>query len=327
MKNKSTGAVLAIVLMCLSVMLVMIYVLAQSVTTQQKTIVNAVDVKLAENYAKEAMLYAEGQLYYFESINQLENPPVSCEDAAKSLSGNHNGASCLMLRRAWQLQHINATINLIDVGNYCGYGATKSLHGFCYRPSSSGIRYDSDLSWQPWLMTSDGAHPASAPCSSYLGNPLLIDDASSRYSMLYNANNKLLCTNPRIMIEPINLDYRGSYARVVENRQTWESDTITQANGATMTTYMSQESLDYRYHTDGAPANFDYERLPIASPRLYRITAVAFGRSGLTRVVLQEVVMITTDSGNPHPEYRRLANDSPENLAYRIVRISTRWLR
>lgn len=325
MRNKQTGAVLAIVLMCLSVMLIMIYVLAQSVTTQQKATVNYNDMKLAENYAKEALLYGEGQLYYFESEFQLENPPIKCEDAAKNLSGSHNGASCLMLRRAWQLQHLDSSINLNDTGKLCGYGAINKLRGICYRPLDSSIRYDSDLSWRPWLLDSESS-PATQPCSSYLGKVLLIDDATSRYSISYDVNNKLLCTNPRIMIEPINLDYHGNYVRVVESWRTWESDTFTQANGAIMTTYMLKESLDYRYHDGESVASFDYDRLPILSPRLYRITAVAFGRSGLTRVALQEIVMITTDSGNPRPEYRRLSNDSPDNLAYRIVRISTKRL-
>ena len=62
--------------------------------------------------------------------------------------------------------------------------------------------------------------------------------------------------------------------------------------------------------------------LTILSPILYRITVVAFGRNGDTKVTLQELVLI-----NNYDSDLRFNGDIATNLAQRIIRISTRWIR
>lgn len=317
------GSVLAIVLLCLSVMLVMIYVLAQVVMTQQKSTVNYADIKLAENYARAAMYQAEKRVYK-EIGERIENPSITCEDSVRLLSGNHNGASCLMLRRGAILKKFgNDMTDITAKGETCNSGENSVYRGYCYKPSgNSGVIYNSDQTWRPWELTG-----GVKPCDSYSSTPVpLIDDKRSRYSIPYDANDKSLCANPRYMIEPINLDFRGKYVKRTDALG-GESDVFIQNNLASMNTYNIDEALNYNYDSNDNqfPSKNNLTMLKIISPTLYRITVVAFGKSGDTKVTLQEIVMI--DDYTSNTVYPRISDDTSKNEAYRIVRVSTRWIR
>lgn len=336
MKKSQQGVVLAIVLITLSVMLVMVYVLSQIVTSQQKSTTNYADIKLAENYARMAMFKAEESAFYFDLNNSMESPNISCTEAARKLSNNssqkYERADCLGIRRGWQLKNlkIGTNKNLIDNGDICNKG-DELYKGFCYKqidiknPSLNVAEhtFDSDQSWMPWTVNLGST---DKPCDSYMvprsspNDIPSIDDKNSAYSIIYSANNKSLCTNPRYIIEPINLNYRGNYS-LTGGDPKYESDILTQVNGAKITVYKADAGKNVSYDSMGGTTVESGVIIP--SGRLYRLTVVAFGRNGNTRVVLQEVIMINNFSTNE----LRLPIDTVSNKAYRIVRISTRWLK
>lgn len=326
MIQKSKGMILAVVMMFLSIMLLLIYVLAQSITGMQRSISNYSDMSMAQNYALDTMLYAESVVYQFDLQNKLEDPPVNCQTAGDSLSRQQNnlrGASCIALRRAYTLQKLAGSINLMTDGSKCNQG--NNYKGFCYKRitgvgSQQDTSFDSDVSWQPWAING-GFDKIAAPCDTFIRSSSaipMIDDKTSSYSILYNVNNKTLCNSPRYIIEPINLDYRGNYVIGEE----FGSGIIAQRNDATMQLYKISKDKKYSY-------NIDMESMPVVnSGRLYRITAVAYGRSGSTRAMLQEVVLINNYVADPDLQDNKRVKeyDTPNNFVYRIVRLSSRWL-
>lgn len=300
------GAVLAIVLLSISVMAMMMYVLSQIIVNQQRSVNNYADIKLAENYARTAMLSAESRVYYFDSgqysmagISIADNTLYNFESSTASCCSVGVGSEAY--RRYLLLKNMAGDVAVSGVN--CN--SATSFKGICYSQINSSlgtsINYNSDQAWQPWLIESSGT---VKPCSSYSKNDVpLIDDKTYRYSWRYVTNDTRLCTDPRMMVEPINLAYRGSYR--VESGV--ESDYMRQANGAVMTTYKE----------DGVNS--------IPSARLYRITVVAFGRNGDTKVTLQETILINNYAGNTASKMR-VAGESAVNLSNRIVRLSTHWL-
>ncbi len=305
MIKNNRGSALAIVLLSISIMAMMMYVLSQVVIDQQKSINNYEDIKIAENYAKSALLSAESRVYYFDAGKyslavtgvsdntnyNAESPTATCCKASKGSD---------IYRRYLLMKHTNSNIDLINNGLTCN--SVNSFKGICYSLINSVTgniaNYNSDSSWQPWLASVSGT---VKPCNSYSNTTVpMIDDKTYRYSWRYITNDSRLCTDPRMIVEPINLAYRGSFRMV----GSIESDYIIQSSGAQLTTYKEN---------NGSISNF--------SPRLYRITVVSFGRNGDTKVTLQEVVMINNFNND-----LRISGDSLSNLSNRIVRLSTRWL-
>lgn len=335
MRSKSHGMALAMVLMCLSIMSVMIYGISQMISSQQRSASNYVDMKMAENYARAAIFDAESRVYYFDLENQMESPPITCKDAVSALGGQdaskYIGANCLSLRRGWRLQHLQDGSNLIANGNTCNYGDAKNK-GFCFNNSLSiggGLDtvFNSDIAWQPWKDTSNDSSKVTAPCSNtYTREDVpLIDDKKLRSSIEYPVNDVRNCASPRYIIEPINLDFRGHYGELIdtigEAENTYENDKLIQKNDAVIILYKMNESssLAYQENTNNPPPL-------IPSARLYRITAVAFGHNGNTRVMLQEVIAVSNFVPNAF-EYRDTSQkDTEDNFAFRVQRISTRWI-
>lgn len=335
MKKSQQGVVLAIVLITLSVMLVMVYVLSQIVTSQQKSTTNYADIKLAENYARMAMFKAEESAFYFDLNNSMESPNISCDLAANQVGGSkarYVDADCLGIRRGWQLKHLKVGTNkdLIDNGEGSCHDGDSTYQGFCYKSISIADNnaaehtFNSDQSWTPWTVNLGST---VKPCDSYMvprssANSIpSIDDKDSHYSIMYSANNVSLCTNPRYIIEPININYRGNYSLIGDDPKC-ESDIFTQINGAKITVYKADAGKNVSYDNSMGSTTVE-SGVIIPSGRLYRLTVVAFGRNGNTRVVLQEIIMINNFSTNE----LRLPMDTFTNKSYRIVRISTRWLK
>lgn len=306
------GMILAIVLLCISIMVLMIYVLSQIVVNQQKSTNNYEDIKIAENYAKAAMFAAESRVYYFDAgqyataglsvsndlTKNLESPTASCCNAN---SGN------ILSRRLLTLKNMSGSVDLTTLGQTCNAG--NAYRGICYKTIGYGTSIvssggNSDQSWQPWTLSSNGT---VKPCSTYTATSIpMIDDSTYRYSWRYSTGNASLCSDPRMIVEPINLDFHGNYA-LSGTAPVYESDTLTQNNLAAITLYQ---------------VNTATGSMTILSPRLYRITVVAFGRNGDTKVTLQELVLI-----NNYDSDLRFSSDDATNLAQRIIRVSTRWLR
>ena len=303
-QQKNSGMVLAMVLMCLSIMTVLIYGLSQMTASQQRSASNYVDMKIAENYAKAASFDAESHAYIFDLDNQLESPLISCGDAVKALGGtpsDYLGANCLSLRRGWKLQNLNDGSNNLSL--------TAGVND---------IVFDSDMAWHPWA-ESGGV----APCKTYSRDtPLWIDDKDSNYSISYPINDKNVCAMPRYMIEPINLDFRGTHVTAPPIMNvTYESDVLVQKNNAKFTLYKMSESRSLAYNEGGVEASIPL----IPSARLYRLTVVAFGHNGNTRVMVQEIIAVSNFT--PDAFEKRESKDTEDNFAYRIQRISTTWIR
>lgn len=324
-QQKNSGMVLAMVLMCLSIMTVLIYGLSQMTASQQRSASNYVDMKIAENYAKAALFDAESHAYIFDLDNQLESPLISCGDAVKALGGtpsDYLGANCLSLRRGWKLQNLNDGSNILTNGATCNNGGSNK--GICFNNNLSltagvnDIVFDSDMAWHPWA-ESGGV----APCKTYSRDiPLWIDDKDSNYSISYPINDKNVCAMPRYMIEPINLDFRGTHVTAPPIMNvTYESDVLVQKNNAKFTLYKMSESRSLAYNEGGVEASIPL----IPSARLYRLTVVAFGHNGNTRVMVQEIIAVSNFT--PDAFEKRESKDTEDNFAYRIQRISTTWIR
>jgi Tfp pilus assembly protein PilX len=313
MKSKrQDGMILAIVLLCVSIMVLMIYVLSQIVVNQQKSTNNYADIKIAENYAKAAMFEAESRVYYFDAgqytmaglsvsndlTKNLESPTATCCNVS---NGN------ILARRLLVLKNMSGSVDLTTLGQTCNTG--NAYKGICYKTIGYGTAIvatsgNSDQSWQPWTLSINGT---VKPCSTYTATSIpMIEDSTYRYSWRYSTGNSSLCSDPRMIVEPISLDFHGNYA-LSGTSPVYESDTLTQNNLANITLY--QVNTDSGVNT-------------ILSPRLYRITVVAFGRNGDTKVTLQELVLI-----NNYDSDLRFSGDIATNLAQRIIRISTRWIR
>ncbi|MDD3265653.1 MAG: hypothetical protein PHC75_00555 [Burkholderiales bacterium] len=276
----------------------------------QKSVNGYVDNKLAEMYAYETIKYAESYVYEFDLKYNLESPVISCDGAASKLNvsrGQLANADCLNIRRLVTLdKSINQTI---DSGS--------CQNGFCYKPIEKNIylannSFNSDYSWQPWKLLPSVMQKVTQPCNSYIFKSAdklipLVDDRASNYSILYPVNDESLCTYPRFIFEAINLDYRGVY----QNDENSEHDIyyLNQSrNHDDLIIYKSKRDID------------DLDSILINSARLYRITVVAFGRSGDTRVLLQEIIMIN----NHNTINSRTLGDSEDKRHNRIIRLSTR---
>lgn len=348
MMKKTQGSVLAIVLISISIMLLMIYVLAQLTTSQQKSSANYMDMKLAENYARIALLHAESQTYAFDlQQNYLESMPttLTCDSAANDLSHVFTDitpfdslkqvANCANIWRIWTINRNNP--KFLEDGVKCNSG-NPDLVGVCYkRIGAQDYTFNSDYSWHPWEESIPAGTSASKPCNTFTDSNLTMLDANDSsasnakplFAKEVNIYSSSVCANPRFMIEPINLDFRGTYSAAYKESDgvqeyTFESDVFIQRNNNINTAQM----LMYKMNTE---SNTIYgsgrERVPaVNSVRLYRITAKGYGRNGDTRAILQEIIMIDGfDDDSHHP--RVLLNDHPQNLAYRIVRLSIRWIK
>lgn len=145
--------------------------------------------------------------------------------------------------------------------------------------------------FQPWLIKTNTEK--NKPCQSYSqtkSGMLLLDNKRSAYSISYATGDANLCAQPRYILELINHSY---FANINNGGLTNESGAITQANNAV--------ALVYRK----APPK-------INPARLYRITVRAFGRSGDTRIMLQEYVAISLGK---------------RNVAQQVIPLSRRILR
>jgi len=314
MKSKSqNGMILAIVLLCVSIMVLMIYVLSQIVVNQQKATHNYADIKLAETYAKSAMFAAESRVYYFDAgqyslagisvsndtTKNLESPTASCCNLSSSAN--------ILVRRIAVLKNMPGSVDLTSLGQTCN--SANAYKGICYKTIGLGTTIvasnsNSDQAWQPWTVTTNGV---IKPCTSYTASSVpMIDDSSYRYSWRYVTGDSSLCTDPRMIVEPISLDFHGNYA-LGSGSPIYESDTLTQSNGAKINLYKVDTTSNL---------------VAIYSPRIYRITVVAFGKNGDTKVTLQELVLI-----NNYDSDLRFSGDTASNLTQRIIRISTRWIR
>ena len=81
------------------------------------------------------------------------------------------------------------------------------------------------------------------------------------------------------------------------------------------------ESRSLAYNEGGVEASIPL----IPSARLYRLTVVAFGHNGNTRVMVQEIIAVSNFT--PDAFEKRESKDTEDNFAYRIQRISTTWIR
>lgn len=305
------GMILAIVLLCISIMVLMIYVLSQIVVNQQKSTNNYADIKIAENYAKAAMFAAESRVYYFDagqyalaSINVNDDLTKNMESSTANCCNASNGST--ITRRLLVLKNMSGSVDLTTLGQTCNTG--NAYKGICYKAIGYGSSIvasnsNSDQSWQPWTLTATGV---VKPCNTYTTTSIpMIDDSTYRYSWRYSTGNTSLCSDPRMIVEPVSLDFHGNYG--LSGSPVNELDTLTQNNLASITLYQVDTSSNV---------------VTIASPRLYRITVVAFGKNGDTKVTLQELVLI-----NNYDSDLRFSGDDVTNLTHRIIRISTRWVR
>lgn len=351
MMRKAQGSVLAIVLISISIMLLMIYVLAQLTTSQQKSSSNYMDMKLAENYARIALLQAESQAYMFDlRMNNLEsmstivasNGETRCDNAAKKISllftdispfdSLKKVASCQNILRIGEIT--NNFPNFVTDGSKCNSG-NPSLVGVCYkRIDKKDYTFNSDYTWHPWEESVPASvTSASKPCNTYSDKNLTMLDANDStnsnakplFAREVNVYSASICANPRFIIEPINFDFRGKYIDSYKESDgvqdhTFESDLFTQLNGTTMLMYKMNTESNTVY---GSEVESDPN---VNSVRLYRITAKGYGRNGDSRAILQEIIMIDGfDNDNSYPRVKY--HDHPQNLAYRIVRLSIRWIK
>lgn len=310
--QRQEGMILAIVLLCVSIMVLMIYVLSQIVVNQQKSTNNYADIERAENYAKAAMFAAESRVYYFDAGQYASAGLSVSNDSTKNFESPtaaccNSGSGSIITRRVSVLKNMPGSVDLTALGQTCNVG--NAYKGICYKAIGYGTTIvasnsNSDQSWKPWTLTPSGV---VKPCSTYNSTNIpMIDDSTYRYSWRYSTSDSSLCSDPRMIVEPISLDYHGKYA-LSGGSPVYESDTLIQNNLSSITLYKVDTSNN---------------NVLILSPRLYRITVVAFGRNGDTKVTLQELVLINNYNSN-----LRFDGDSSGNLTHRIIRVSTRWLR
>lgn len=305
------GYVLPIVLICSTLMVMMANNASKILISLQKSVSNYEDIKLAERYAYETMLSAESFVYEFDIKNNLESPNILCNVAASYLVLNGRSFSsddCISIRRGYAL------LKALDNSFWQDEFYKK---GFWYKrivnQQGKVVKLNSDFLWQPWRKLSSQSVLANKPCNSYTyhyhDQLPLIDDRNNRYSISYNTKDYKLCTNPRFIIEPISLDYRGTY--IATDNPNYEQYFISQNNNDKQ--FISYKSL---FDEDGN------SKVIINSSRLYRITVVAFGRSGDSRVTLQEIVAVN----QYNKEDLRIIDDGHDKLIYRIVRLSFKVL-
>lgn len=322
MKSNQKGSVLAIVLMCLSVMLIMTYALSGVVANNYKSVINYSDIKISENYARVAMFQAESIAYDFDLENNMESPNVSCEVAASTLKGlttnDYNNLDCTNIRRAWALNNLINKQKLNNkTGGLCNFD-DPLYKGFCYQSLDNSDDFNSSSSFQPWTISDEAIE---APCDSFtkpLTGMTILDDKKSRYSISYDVNNKSLCANPRILIEPINLNFKGNYNLVKDKTELYESNSFTQANNSFITIYKAKQESYFNFK-DGSVADTPI----IPSARLYRLTVEAFGKSGSSKVIYQEIILVNGFSGSE----LRSPKDTVSNKAFRVIRMSNKWIR
>jgi Tfp pilus assembly protein PilX len=288
MKNpKYTGAALVLVIIVLAVMAILVVSLNQVIISQQRSVSNANDLELAQNYARIAMLDAESKVNAFDQNSGMETSSGQPESSnyAKWRYDNIIGKS-------------GGSFNIVTAGATCNATLGTPRQGWCYQAADT-VSYNSNQSFTPWEVT----NPAAVkPCNSYnqSGDVPLIDDATSRYSIQVNLGDSQVCANPRYLLEPINLDFRG----MVSNR--------TSSNLTFSINQVSNQDITSFKVTNG---NF------IQSARLYRITVRAFGRNGNTRVTFQEYVAVVGQTQN------REIGDSINTVPHQLIVISQRFLR
>lgn len=288
MVNKSlkSGSVLAIILFILVIMLLLAVTLNQIMVGQMRAINNSSDVMLAQNYAKLALLAAEQTVYDFDDAAKLDN---------KTPTERYNDV----------LNKSGSTYNIVTNGTSCNAGGIRA--GWCYK-ALTAVPHNSDPTWQPWL-ESEEVTMGAFPCSSYTASknandknyiPKIDEKFTSAVGVqVYNSGNTSLCAQPRYIIEPLQLDFRGFLAPGQSTNPI--RGKITQNNGVTLWAYESASSN-------------------ATSSRLYRITVRAFGKNGDTRVTLQEIVVIANNT-----KYRNV-DDSNNLPAHNITPLSLRWL-
>lgn len=304
------GYILPLVLICSTLMIALVSSTSKILIGHQKSINNHVDIKLAEMYAYETIKYAESYVYHFDLIYQLENPNISCNEAATKLGIPDNKLApdnCLNIRRGAKLHKL---INMSNDG--------QCSKGFCYKLSKSSIyvintNFSSDYTWKPWELVSSPLHNATKPCNWYVTQHKdkqvtpLIDNKAGVYSIVHHIGDTSLCAQPRFIFEPINLDYRGTYL----SDNTSDNDIYylgKTSNHDSLIMYKVKRNVD------------TLDSILINSARLYRITVVTFGKHGDTKVILQSIIMINNhDSNNP-----RTIGDNEEKRQNRIVRLSMR---
>lgn len=274
-KLNQKGSALAIVLFVLIIMLLLAVTLNQIMIGQLRAVNNSGDVFVAQNYARLALLDAESTVYNFDVAKGLESMSVTERNTA--------------------------------VTNAMPASGTCNANGWCYKSIAIGALRNSDPAWQPWVL-SENAGASLFPCSSYTvskngsNNAIpLMDEKSSMLTAanLYNTGDSFLCSQPRYIMEVLQLDFRGYIP------SGHVAGAIEQNNGRFMISFIDNGSITTR------------------SARLYRVTVRAFGKNGDTRALLQEVLAVAESSNS-----RSITgDDTTANIpAHNIMVISTRWL-
>lgn len=282
-KSAAKGSAFAIVLFVLALMLLMSLTLHQLVIERQRAMNNYSDRELAQNYAKLALLDAEQTVYFFDWGAGLET----------------NESASAHYRRLLN----SATYNIISNGSGCNSAGTSTTKGWCYSAIPNDPPNNSNPAWHPWEVES-AENLVTPPCRSYTpaSNVPLIDKKSTDVAAhVFQSNDSTLCSQPRYLMEPLNLAFTGK----IEIGQTIDDNvgSVTQNNGTVV----------WMYSRAGGVVTVPYARL-------YRITVRAFGRNGDTRVTLQEIVAIANNSN------LRNIGDAGNIPAHDIVPLSVRWI-
>ncbi len=254
--TKQSGGALAITLLSLAMMIVLVLAMNKVVLVQQRSSANYADYELARSYAKLALLDAEETVFNYDQARNFDNT---------------NSPQALNRYTAIS----SSTANIVTNGANCNLSSTNK--GWCYISSGANKNYIESANFIPWEMTSSSS---VKPCNNYTLNTTnvpIMDDQSSRYTIPFNTNDTSICVQPRYIIEPLNLDYRARF----ESDATYIYGKVMQVNSADLTVF--------RYRKSNAAVE-------LGSPRLYRITVRAFGKSGDTRVTLQEYLIINQSS-------------------------------
>lgn len=245
---RQQGSALALTLLGLALMGALILTLNKLVLSYHNSSSNTMDYELAQNCARFALLTAEEQVRAFDAAAQLENPV---------------GAEVIVVRRFNILNLAGGGFNIIVNGTTCNPGGDANRKGWCYQPLAVENKFAQTRTFLPWQLTASGL---TKPCNSYTlrpGDLPILDGRNSTSVVAFNTGDNSLCIQPRYIMEPVNLDYRGN-----------EAGNLVQANGVNLVIN------------------------PARSARVYRITVRAFGKNGDTRVTLQEYVAISQSSAN-----------------------------
>lgn len=270
-KNCARGSALAIVLFVLVIMLLLAVTLNQIMIGQLRAVNNSNDVLLAQNYARLALLNAEATVYNF--------------DIARGFEANSVDSRNTILTAA------------MPASDSC------NASGWCYKSIAYGSIRNSDPAWQPWTLSESGSL-SDFPCSSYTvskngtKNSLPLIDKKLTTAPVYDTGDSSLCAQPRYIMEPLQLDFRG---QIAAGQVDPVQGLIAQNNRTSIRTFQSNDAGQ-------------------RSARVYRITVRAFGKNGDTRVTLQETVAIMQNSQN------RNVGDTVNIPAHNIIPLSVRWL-